>query len=87
MRACVCVCVRVHVCMRACVCVCVCVCVCYQASCFVPGLYVENKVLLRFLLPSVQPSHTFAGGINSDENSPELVRYVHLPLQQPTLWS
>ena len=68
--------------MRACVHACV--CVCYQASCYVPGLYVENKVLLRFLLSSVQPSHTFAGVINSDENSPELVRYVHLPLQQPT---
>ena len=33
-----------------CVCVCVCVClsVCYHASCYIPCLYVENKVLLSF---------------------------------------
>jgi hypothetical protein len=34
---------------------CVCVClsvylsVCYQATCYIPGLYVENKVLLGFI--------------------------------------
>ena len=30
-------------------CVSVCVCICYHASYYIPGLYVENKVLLGFL--------------------------------------
>ena len=29
--------------------VCVCVSVCYRASCYIPRLYVENKVPLGFL--------------------------------------
>ena len=29
--------------------VCVCVCVCYHASCYIPGLFVANKVPLGFL--------------------------------------
>ena len=39
----------VCLCGYLCVCVCVCVCVCYHASCYIPRLYIENKVLLGFL--------------------------------------
>ena len=28
---------------------CVCLCICYRASCYIPHLYVENRVPLRFL--------------------------------------
>ena len=77
---CVCVCACVRVCVHACVCVCVTKLAAMYLVCTLKTRW------LRFLLSSVQPSHTFAGVINSDENSPELVRYVHLPLQQPTLW-
>ena len=34
---------------RVCVCVCVCVCMCHHTSCYIPCLYVENKVQLGFL--------------------------------------
>ena len=41
----------VCVCVCVCVCVHVCVYVCYHASCYIPHLYVENKVLLSFPCP------------------------------------